>query len=95
MNAASLLSSVVLSAAMVLVGWAFGRTYFWSLRRTVDRHCAGRSGWGPAGLTLARLSGALLVFAGMARLGSAPLVAGFLGFLLARQWALHAAKAMR
>jgi hypothetical protein len=62
------------------------------LRRTVDLFASGRGWLEPAGLMLARITGAVVVLTFMARLGAMLLLAGFLGFLLARAITLRSAR---
>lgn len=92
MNADTLASTLVLLAAMAFAGLALGLIYFRALRRTVDLFASGRGWLGPAGLTLARIAGAVIILTLMTRLGAMPLLAGFLGFLLARMIALRSAR---
>ncbi len=92
MNDGTLASTLVIAAAMAFAGLALGLIYFRALRRAVDLF-AGGSGWlWPAGLTIARIAGAVTLLTFMARLGAVPLLAGFLGFLLARAIALRMAR---
>jgi hypothetical protein len=74
---------------MLAAGVVLGLAYFAALRWTVSLYHVGRSRIGPAVLTLARLAGATIVLGLAARLGPLPLLATFLGFLLARTWSLH------
>ena len=76
------------AAVFAVAGLVFGRVYFAALRRSVERYAAGGGRLVPAGLTLARLAGALLFLGLAARVGALPLLAAFLGFLLARSLAL-------
>jgi F1F0 ATPase subunit 2 len=92
MNDGTLVSTLVLTAAAALAGLALGLVYFRALRRTVDLLAGGRGWFGPAGLTLARIAAAIIVLTFMARLGAMALLAGFLGFLLARMIALRSAR---
>jgi len=92
MNDDALSSIFVLVPIMALLGLALGLVYFRALRRTADLLAGGRGWLGPAGLTLARIAGAIIVLTVMARLGAMPLLAGFLGFLLARLIALRAVR---
>jgi N-ATPase, AtpR subunit len=92
MNDGTLASTLVVAAAMAFAGLALGLIYFRALRRTVDLFAGGRGWLGPAGLTLARIAGAVIVLTFMARLGAMPLLAGFLGFLLARAVSLRSAR---
>ena len=91
MNYDALGSIPVLAFGAAFLGLNFGLVYFQALLRTAEL-LAGDRGWlVPAGLTLARVVGAILVLAFMARLGAIALLAAFLGFLLARMIALHSA----
>lgn len=92
MNDDTLASGLVLAGAMALAGLIGGLLYFRALRRTVDLLAGGHGWFGPAALTLVRIAGAILVLTLMARLGATPLLAGLLGFLLARMIALRAAR---
>lgn len=84
-----LASSLTTSAAMLAAGIILGLVYFAALRWTVSLYGAGRSRVGPAVLTLTRIAGAAVVLAFAARLGALPLLATFLGFLLARALSMH------
>ena len=91
MNYDVLGSIPVLAFGAAVLGLNLGLVYFRALLRTAEL-LAGDRGWlVPAGLTLARVVGAILVLAFMARLGAIALLAAFLGFLLARMIALHSA----
>ena len=70
-------------------GFALGLGYFAVLRRTVDLYVAGSDRLVPAILTLGRLAAAILFLVIAARSGAQPLVASFMGFLLARGLALR------
>jgi len=73
-----------LPVAAALTGLAFGLVYFAALRRTVDFFAVQLNWIGLVALTLARIAIAVIPFAIAARLGAAPLLAVFVGFLLAR-----------
>jgi hypothetical protein len=88
----TLASTVVLASAMAVAGLAFGLAYFAALRRTVDLYGSGGRILGPAALTLGRVAGATVFLVVAARLGALPLLAAFLGFLVARAAALRAAR---
>lgn len=88
----TLTSIAVLALATAFMGFAFGLVYFAALRRTVALFAAGRGWLGPSALTLGRMGSAVALLAFIARLGAAPLLAAFLGFLLARALALHAVR---
>lgn len=84
MNGPSIVA-LLLACGAALIGFASGLAYFHALRRTVDLFTAGRGWVGPVGLTLARISGAIIVLIVLALHGAIPLLAGFSGFLLARK----------
>ena len=75
-----------------VAGLVLGFVYFAALRRTVDLYSAGHGWILPTSLTLARLAGAVAVFAAVAWLGAAPLLAASLGFLAARAVMLRSAR---
>ena len=86
---ATFASIAMLASAMALVGAAFGLVYFAVLDRTVVLLAAGRGWLGPAALTFGRIGAATILLSLIARLGAAPLLAAFLGFLAARAVALR------
>lgn len=92
MNDGTLASTLVVAVAVAFAGLALGLIYFHALRRTVDLFAGGRGWLWPAGLTFARIAGAVIVLTFVARLGAMPLLAGFLGFLLARAVSLRSAR---
>jgi len=69
---------------MLLIGIGLGFAYFALMRRSTESYLAGRGWVAPLALTAARLAGAVVVLAVAAHLGSAPLLAAFGGFLIAR-----------
>jgi hypothetical protein len=71
-----------------LAGLAFGFAYFAVLRRTVDLYAAGHGLFVPAVLTLGRFATAILFLGIAARIGALPLLSAFVGFLVARTFAL-------
>ena len=78
-----------LLVAVALAGFMSGLLYFAVLRRTAMLF-ASRSGWLlPAALTAVRIGAAAGLLALAAKLGAAPLLAAFAGFLLARTVALR------
>jgi len=91
MTEGSMISAILLGAGAV-AGFGFGVAYFAALRRTTDLFGAGGGRFVPVALTIGRLAGALVLFGVAARLGALPLLASFLGFLLARTVALRAAR---
>ena len=91
MNYDALGSIDFLAFGAAFLGVNFGLVYFQALLRTAELF-AGDRGWlVPAGLTLARVVGAILFLAFVVQLGAIALLAAFLGFLLARMIALHSA----
>jgi hypothetical protein len=80
------------AATALLSGLAFGYAYFAVLRRTVDLYAAGHGLLVPALLTVGRLATAILFLATAARIGALPLLLAFLGFLVARTFALLTAQ---
>jgi N-ATPase, AtpR subunit len=85
-------SAAGLALAMTFAGFAAGLVYFIALHRTVALFSAGGSRLGPSALTLGRIVAITILLALAARLGAAPLIATFLGFLVARAVALHATR---
>lgn len=88
----ALASTFVLASTMAIAGLVFGLGYFGTLRWTVTLYGAGRGWVGPAALTLGRIAGAALFLMLAASLGALPLLAAFLGFLLARTIAVRAVR---
>jgi N-ATPase, AtpR subunit len=83
---------LVWAGALVLAGVTFGLVYFAALRRTVTLLATQRGCFGPATLTLGRIAAIVLFLGFAARLGALPMLAAFLGFLMARAFALHTAR---
>ena len=83
------LSTIGLPLAATVAGLAFGLAYFAALRRSVAAFAAGDGWLGPAAFTLARICGAAILLALLARLGAASLLAAFLGFLVAQIGRAH------
>ena len=81
-----------LSFAAGFAGLVYGIVHFAVLQRTVELCSAGRSRLAAAALTLGRIAVAILFFSLAARLGALPLLSAFLGFLVARTFALRAAR---
>jgi hypothetical protein len=82
----------VLLVAAGLAGFILGLAYFAAVQRTALLFVAGGGWLAPVALTLGRIAAAVLFLALAARLGAAPLLAGFAGFLLARAIALRVAR---
>jgi hypothetical protein len=85
-------SAAGLALAMAFAGFAVGLLYFVALHRTVALFSAGGGWLGPSALTLGRVVAITILLVLAARLGAAPLLAMFLGFLVARGVALHATR---
>lgn len=84
-----LVSIALPAAAAALSGFVFGLAYFAAMRATVARIAAG-SGWMvPSTLTAARIIAVTILLFFMARMGAMPLLATFIGLLIARQLALQ------
>ena len=78
--------------AAACAGLVVGLVHFAALWWSIERYSAGRGQLAAAALTLGRLAGTIVFFGFAARLGALPLLALFLGFLLGRTLALHAAR---
>ena len=78
--------------AGTFAGLVVGLVHFAALRRTIDLYSAGRGQLAAAALTLGRIAGTIVFLVLVVRLGALPLLSSFLGFLLARTLALHAAR---
>jgi hypothetical protein len=87
-----LMTYSALTILMVFAGLAFGLFYFAALKRSVALF-VGDHGWSaPLALTAGRISASVIFLFGVAKLGAAPLLAAFIGFLIARALALRAEK---
>lgn len=84
--------NITVAGIVAIVGLGFGLVYFAALRRSIDYYTAGQGRFMPTALTFGRFVAAVLFFALMARMGAAPLLMAFIGFLLARALALHAVR---
>ena len=78
-----------LTLLMAVAGLAFGFVYFASLKRSVSLFVGGKGWLGPLALTLGRIGAAAALLFVAAQLGAAPLLASFIGFLMARALALR------
>lgn len=79
----------VTTLVSVVAGTAVGLIYFAALRRSVTA-LVDNGGWlTPAILTIVRLVGIAIVFGFAAKLGAMPLLAAFIGFLIARAISLR------
>ena len=72
-----------------VAGLVAGLAYFTALRRAVNLYVAGEGWFGPVALTLGRFLGIAAFFAVAVRFGAAALLAGSLGFLIARTITVH------
>lgn len=79
-----------LTILMALAGLAFGLVYFATLKRSVTLFVEGKSWLRLLALTLGRIGAAVAFLYVAAKLGAAPLLAAFIGFLMARALALRA-----
>jgi hypothetical protein len=84
------MTSASLAFAAGLVGLGVGLVHFGALQRTLELYSTGLVRLAVA-LTLGRIAGTIVFFGFAARLGALPLLALFLGFLVARTLALRAA----
>lgn len=86
------MTSFALITAWALGGLAFGFGYFAALRHTAELLAGGRARLVPVALTLGRFAAAILFLGLAAKTGAMPLLAAFLGILLARLLAMRAAQ---
>jgi hypothetical protein len=84
-----------LAVAMAVAGLIFGLFYFALLHCSVILFAAGHGWIRPIGLTIIRIGGAVAFLFGAAKLGAAPLLAAFIGFLIARVLALRVGRTAR
>lgn len=82
-------STALVASATGIAGFAFGLAYFAALHKSAALFATGAGWLRPSALTLSRVGAATLFFWFAAKLGSAPLLAAFLGFLAARAAALR------
>jgi len=92
MTTVALCAGIALTAAFLAAGLVVGSAYFAALRRTVDLYAAGRRPLVVMALTLIRIGGVIAFFGAAVRFGAVPLLAAFLGFLVARSLALRAVR---
>ena len=79
-----------LTILMAFAGLALGLVYFASLKRSVTLLVGGKSWLTALALTLGRIGAVVALLYLAAKLGAAPLLAAFIGFLMARVLALRA-----
>ena len=92
MTHSALIAHPALIIMMANAGCLFGWHYFAMLKRSVTLFVNGKGRRGLLALTLGRMGVAAAFLFVAAKLGFAPLLAAFTGFLLARALALHAAR---
>ena len=90
MTHTSLIAHPELTVMTALAGLMFGLLYFATLKRSVTLLVDGKGWLGPVALTLGRIAAAVALLVVAAKLGAAPLLAAFIGFLLARALTLRA-----
>lgn len=73
-----------ITTVSAVAGIAAGLIYFAALRRSVAALTCGNGWFVPAILTMARLGGLVIALGIAAKLGAMPLLAAFVGFLIAR-----------
>jgi len=86
----ALFTDAALAILMALAGLALGLVYFASLKRSVTLFVGGKNWLAPLMLTLGRIGAAVALLYVAAKLGAAPLLTAFIGFLIARALALRA-----
>ena len=86
------MNGVSFVVAAACAGLVVGLVHFAALWWSIERYSAGRGQLAAAALTLGRNAGTIVFLGLAARLGALPLLASFLGFLLARTLALRAAR---
>jgi len=92
MTSTALITATGIAVLMAFGGFAMGLLYFAGLRRTVDLIVSGRERFSHLALTLGRIAAAAVCLAFAGVVGAVPLLATLLGFLLARNLAMHAAR---
>ena len=89
MTGSAMAANLPVTVLLGVAGLGFGWAYFAVLRWTIDAYLAGRSPLVPLTLTLTRIGAAILFLGVAAQRGALPLIAAFLGFLVARGLALR------
>ncbi|MDA9436874.1 ATP synthase subunit I [Bradyrhizobium sp. CCBAU 51627] len=91
MTRTGLIAHPELTLLTAFAGLMFGLAYFAALKRSVTLLVGSKNSWlGPLALTLGRVGAAVSFLLIAAKLGAAPLLGGFGGFLVARALALRA-----
>ncbi len=83
---------VELTLATALMGFVIGLVYFAALHKSVVLFATESTRLGASALTIGRIVALAVILSFTARLGATPLLAAFLGFLLARAIALRVAR---
>lgn len=89
MSDTALAAVAPLALMMACAGLAFGLVYFAALCRTSILLATGRGWTALLAFTVARIGAAVIFLALAAKLGAAPLLAAFAGFLAARAIAIR------
>jgi hypothetical protein len=79
----------ILVVFVAFAGLLFGLLYFAALKRSVTMLAGGKGWLGPLTLTLGRIGAAAGFLLVAAKLGAEPLLAAFVGFLVARALTLR------
>ena len=93
MSAARVVASLPLVALSLFVGALFGWCYFALLHRWVNAYLLRGAAFSILTSAIARLAAAAVFFTVAAHQGGLIVLAAFVGFLLARAYALRAARA--
>jgi hypothetical protein len=92
MTSTALIAAAGVALLMASGGFAMGLLYFAGLRRTIDLVVAGRERISQLALTLGRIGTAAICLGFAGVVGAVPLLATFVGFLLARNLAMRTAR---
>ena len=92
MTSNAIMDAVLAALPAAALGAVGGWAYFRMLRLTVDSFVTGRGWRRVVALSLGRLCGVGVLFWMAVQFGAVPLLAAFAGFLLARRFALAAAR---
>lgn len=93
MASAANLSWIIPFLAGAVIGYILGAIYFAQLRRSVERLVTAQAPVQAAFAGVARLVLTIAAFALLAQWGVIPVIAGLVGFTVARQRAVSSAKA--
>ncbi len=92
MTSTALIAAAGIAVLMAFGGFVMGLLFFAGLWWTIDHIVAGRERFSHLVLTLGRIGAAAICLAFAGVVGAVPLLASFLGFLLARNLAMHTAR---